>query len=44
MTGATTSTFFWFDFETTGVDPARDRPMQFAGIRTDLEFNQMANL
>ena len=41
MTGATTSTFLWFDFETTGVDPARDRPMQFAGIRTDLEFNQI---
>lgn len=43
MTGATTSTFFWFDFETTGVDPARDRPMQFAGIRTDLEFNQIGD-
>lgn len=41
MAGTTTSTFFWFDFETTGVDPARDRPMQFAGIRTDLEFNQI---
>ncbi|GAB3476115.1 exodeoxyribonuclease I [Marinomonas epiphytica] len=39
MTVAAPSTFFWFDFETTGVDPARDRPMQFAGIRTDSDFN-----
>ncbi|MGX5172522.1 exodeoxyribonuclease I [Aliikangiella sp. IMCC44653] len=31
--------FYWFDFETFGVNPAQDRPSQFAGIRTDLEFN-----
>lgn len=31
--------FYWFDFETFGVDPAKDRPSQFAGIRTDLDFN-----
>lgn len=35
------NSFFWFDFETTGVDPVKDRPMQFAGIRTDLNFNQI---
>lgn len=29
----------WFDYETFGLDPARDRPAQFAGIRTDLELN-----
>ncbi|TYL48036.1 exodeoxyribonuclease I [Marinomonas sp. IMCC 4694] len=39
MTSLGPTSFFWFDFETTGTDPARDRPMQFAGIRTDLEFN-----
>ncbi|MBR7888001.1 exodeoxyribonuclease I [Marinomonas sp. A79] len=39
MSSAGPTSFFWFDFETTGVDPARDRPMQFAGIRTDLDFN-----
>lgn len=39
MTSSGPTSFFWFDFETTGTDPARDRPMQFAGIRTDLEFN-----
>ena len=33
------NSFFWFDFETFGVNPAKDRPSQFAGIRTDLDFN-----
>jgi exodeoxyribonuclease-1 len=32
------STFFWHDYETTGTDPRRDRPAQFAGIRTNLEL------
>jgi exodeoxyribonuclease-1 len=31
--------FYWHDYETFGADPARDRPSQFAGIRTDLDFN-----
>lgn len=30
---------FWHDYETFGVDPQRDRPCQFAGIRTDYDFN-----
>ncbi|MBV1877110.1 MAG: exodeoxyribonuclease I [Pseudomonadales bacterium] len=30
---------FWYDFETTGIDPARDRVIQFAGIRTDEALN-----
>lgn len=32
-------TFFWHDYETFGTDPKRDRPVQFAGVRTDAEFN-----
>ncbi|MBV7314369.1 exodeoxyribonuclease I [Shewanella sp. NIFS-20-20] len=32
-------TFFWHDYETFGAVPAKDRPAQFAGIRTDHEFN-----
>ncbi len=32
-------TFFWHDYETFGTDPRRDRPVQFAGIRTDFDFN-----
>jgi exodeoxyribonuclease-1 len=33
-------TFFWHDYETSGADSRRDRPLQFAGIRTtpDLEI------
>lgn len=32
-------TIFWHDYETFGADPSRDRPCQFAGVRTDLELN-----
>lgn len=32
------TTFFWHDYETTGADPRRDRPAQFAGIRTNLDL------
>ncbi|RLA36562.1 MAG: exodeoxyribonuclease I [Gammaproteobacteria bacterium] len=32
-------TFYWHDYETTGIDLARDRPLQFAGLRTDLDLN-----
>jgi exodeoxyribonuclease-1 len=28
-------TFYWHDYETFGVDPSRDRPVQFAGLRTN---------
>jgi exodeoxyribonuclease-1 len=34
-----TMTFYWHDYETWGADPRRDRPAQFAGLRTDLELN-----
>jgi exodeoxyribonuclease-1 len=30
---------YWYDYETFGADPRRDRPAQFAGIRTDLDLN-----
>ncbi|RMH12295.1 MAG: exodeoxyribonuclease I [Gammaproteobacteria bacterium] len=32
-------TLYWHDYETSGTDVRRDRPIQFAGIRTDLELN-----
>lgn len=32
-------TIFWHDYETFGADPQRDRPCQFAGIRTDTDLN-----
>ena len=33
--------FFWHDYETFGVESWRDRPSQFAGIRTDAELNEI---
>lgn len=32
-------TFLVHDYETFGIHPAYDRPAQFAGVRTDAEFN-----
>jgi exodeoxyribonuclease-1 len=32
-------TFFFYDLETSGLNPRQDRIMQFAGQRTDLELN-----
>ena len=34
-------TLVWFDYETFGTHPAWDRPAQFAGVRTDLDLNQI---
>jgi exodeoxyribonuclease-1 len=34
-------TFYWHDYETWGADPARDRPAQFAGLRTDADLNPL---
>ncbi len=31
-------TFLWHDYETTGADPCRDRPAQFAALRTTMEL------
>ena len=31
-------TLFWHDYETWGINPRRDRPSQFAGVRTNLEL------
>ncbi len=35
----TGSTIYWHDYETFGTDPRRDRPAQFAGLRTDEDLN-----
>ncbi|MHB1675931.1 MAG: exodeoxyribonuclease I [Sulfuriferula sp.] len=34
-------TFLWHDYETFGVNPRRDRPAQFAAIRTDVNLNEI---
>ncbi len=36
------ATFFWHDYETFGLNPQRDFPAQFAGVRTDADFNVIA--
>lgn len=36
-----TASIFWYDYETTGIDPRRDRPLQVAGIRTDESLNEI---
>lgn len=33
--------FYWHDYETFGRDPRRDRPAQFAGVRTDADLNEI---
>lgn len=38
-----THTFLWHDYETFGAVPRRDRPAQFAGIRTDAELNEIGD-
>lgn len=35
----TEPTLYFHDYETFGISPSRDRPAQFAGVRTDLDFN-----
>ncbi len=34
-------TFYWHDYETFGLNRRLDRPVQFAGLRTDENFNAM---
>lgn len=34
-------TFLWHDYETFGANVRRDRPAQFAAIRTDAELNEI---
>ena len=36
-----TSSIFWYDYETTGINPRNDRPLQMAGIRTDEQLNEI---
>lgn len=41
MSGEGCASFFWHDYETFGRFPRKDRPAQFAGIRTDLDLNEV---
>lgn len=35
------TSIFWYDYETTGINPRCDRPLQMAGLRTDFELNEI---
>ncbi|WP_449431353.1 exodeoxyribonuclease I [Pseudomonas putida] len=35
------SSIFWHDYETTGINPRCDRPLQVAGVRTDFDLNEI---
>ena len=35
--------FYWYDYETWGINPKTTRPSQFAGLRTDLDFNTIGD-
>ncbi|MGK7294309.1 MAG: exodeoxyribonuclease I [Candidatus Wenzhouxiangella sp. M2_3B_020] len=39
----TSETFLWHDYETFGADPRRDRPCQFAALRTDVDLQPVAD-
>ena len=39
----TAFSFFWHDYETFGRVPRRDRPAQFAGIRTDAALKEIGD-
>ena len=36
--------FFIYDYESFGINPASDRPAQFAGIRTDADSISLVSL
>ena len=38
-----TQSFYWYDLETSGTDPRWDRIVQFAGLRTDADLNEIGD-
>ena len=43
MTAPVPNSLYWHDYETWGANPRLDRPAQFAGLRTDLDFNPLGS-
>ena len=39
----TSASFLWHDYETFGADPRRDRPCQFAALRTNLDLEPIGS-
>lgn len=40
---SSSETLYWHDYETFGTSPAVDKPVQFAGLRTDLDLNPIGD-
>ena len=38
-----TQSFYWYDLETSGVEPRWDRIIQFGGFRTDMDLNPIGD-
>jgi exodeoxyribonuclease-1 len=38
------NSFYWYDLETSGTDSKWDRIVQFAGLRTDAELNEIGDV
>ena len=38
-----TQTFYWYDLETSGTDPRWDRIVQFAGLRTNADLEEVGD-
>ena len=36
--------YVFYDLETTGINPAFDQILQFAAVRTDLDFNEIMEI
>ncbi|MBL8338733.1 MAG: exodeoxyribonuclease I [Rhodoferax sp.] len=43
QSGSAPLTFLWHDYETFGAQPRRDRPAQFAALRTDAALNEIGD-
>ena len=43
MSNMANHTFLWHDYETFGANTRRDRPAQFAAIRTDADLNEIGH-
>ncbi len=39
MNNSGSPTFYWYDYESFGLNPMKDRLSQFAGVRTDMDLN-----
>ena len=39
MNNSGTPSFYWYDYESFGLNPMTDRLSQFAGVRTDMDLN-----